>query len=549
MSMTTVDPATVETITPSKATRREWIGLAVLALPTLLVSLDIFVILLALPHLSTALEATSTQQLWILDVYGFMVGGFLITMGTLGDRIGRRRLLLIGAAAFGVSSISAAYSTSAEMLIASRTLLGVAGATLTPSTLSLIMNLFQDPKQRASAVGIWGGCFLVGAIVGPIVGGFMLERFWWGSVFLLGVPAMVLLLAVGPRLLPEYRDPNAGRLDPTSVALSLAALLSIIFGLKELAKSGVKPTSIAAIVVGVIAGTAFLRRQLRLDHPLLDLSLFANRAIRTTLMGLLANTVFTGGTMVLLTQHLQLVDGLSPLKAGLALVPGMVGAIVSLQVAPLLARRVRPAYLLAVGLSVAVAGLLVLSQSDATSGLAGLVVGFAIMGIGGGPLVALGTNLVVGSAPLEKAGSAAGVAQTSSELGYALGIATMGSLGTLVYRMQIADSIPLGLPSAAANAARDTLAGATAAAQQLPSDVGAALLAPARDAFTSGLHVAAGMAALVLAGIAILIVSSLRHLPPIGQEASDPDEDITSDRAHGETVVVDEAYSALDPLW
>jgi MFS transporter, DHA2 family, multidrug resistance protein len=507
---------------PPRAGRREWIGLAVLALPTLLVSLDLFVMLLAVPHLSADLGASSTQQLWILDIYGFMVAGFLITMGTVGDRIGRRRLLLVGAAAFGLASVLAAWSTSPQMLIASRALLGIAGATLTPSTLSLITNLFRDPRQRASAVAVWAGCFVVGAIIGPIVGGLLLEQFWWGSVFLLGVPAMVLLLLTGPVLLPEYRNPQADRLDRASVALSLGVILPVIFGLKELARGGWQPLSMVAVVVGVVVGVAFVRRQRALADPLLDLGLFANRAFSVTLGSMLAYSMLSGGTMVWVAQQLQLVVGLSPLRAGLALVPGMVAAIGSFQLAPLLARRIRPAYLFSGGLLVAVAGLLVLTQTSATAGPAVLIGGFVLASFGGGPLVALGTNLVVSSAPPEKAGSAAGVAQTGNELGYALGIATLGSIGTAVYRTQIADAIPTGIPAAAADAARDTLAGATAAAASLPDQVAAPLLAVARDAFTVGLHVVALVAAAVLAGIAVLIMTTLRHLTPIGQAESSP---------------------------
>ena len=216
------------TICENRAGRKAWIGLAVLALPTLLVSIDVFVMLLALPRLSEALHATSTQQLWALDIYGFMVAGLLVTMGSLGDRIGRRKLLLIGAAAFGVASMLTAFSNSATMVIAARALLGIAGATLAPSTLALISNMFRNPAQRATAIGIWAGCFVVGAIIGPILGGVMLEHFWWGSVFLIGVPAMTLLLVVGPVILPEYRDPQAARLDLLSVVLSLATILPTI---------------------------------------------------------------------------------------------------------------------------------------------------------------------------------------------------------------------------------------------------------------------------------------------------------------------------------
>src|SRR5215216_3791493 len=190
------------------ATRREWIGLAVIALPCLLYAMDLTVLTLAVPSLTADLHPSATELLWIVDIYGFLVAGCLITMGTLGDRIGRRRLLLTGAAAFGAASVLAAFSTSPEMLIASRAILGIAGATLAPSTLSLIRSMFHNPHQRTVAIGIWIASFSAGAAIGPLVGGVLLERFWWGSVFLLAVPVMALLLAVGPRLLPEHKDPD-----------------------------------------------------------------------------------------------------------------------------------------------------------------------------------------------------------------------------------------------------------------------------------------------------------------------------------------------------
>ena len=228
----------MSTVVTRRAGRREWAGLAVIALPCLLATMDLEVLNLAVPALTADLQPSSAQLLWIIDIYGFMVAGSLITMGTLGDRIGRRRLLLIGAAAFGAASVVAAFSTSAEMLIATRALLGVAGATLAPSTLSLIRNMFTDPGQRTVAVAVWATSFSVGAAIGPLLGGVLLEWFWWGSVFLLDVPVMVLLLVVGPVLLPEYKDPGAGRLDLPSAAMSLAAVLLLIYGLKHLALAG-----------------------------------------------------------------------------------------------------------------------------------------------------------------------------------------------------------------------------------------------------------------------------------------------------------------------
>jgi DHA2 family multidrug resistance protein-like MFS transporter len=498
-------------VTVPRAGRREWVGLAVLALPTLLISIDVFVMLLALPKLSADLGAGATQQLWIMDAYGFLLSGFMITMGTLGDRIGRRRLLLIGAAGFGAASVLAAFSTSAEMLIVARALLGIAGATLAPSILALISNMFHDRKQRGLAVGIWLVCFMGGAALGPVVGGAMLEAFWWGSVFLLGVPAMLLLLALGPFLVPEHRAPSAGRLDPTSVLLSLAAILPVIYGLKELAKAGWAAGPAAAIVVGAAFGVAFVRRQRRLADPLLDLRLFASRPFTAALASMLLGTMLMGAMMLFITQHLQLVQGLSPLRAGLWMLPAVGASVVTFLVSPLLARRIRPAYLIGGGLAVSVTGLLLLTRVGAEGGLAPLVVGFAVVNLGAGPLVTLGTDLVVSSAPKERAGSAAAVSETSNEFGFALGIATLGSLGTFVYRREIADAIPPDLPAEQTDAIREGLAGASAAAADLP-----AVLAAARAAFTAELHVAAAVSAAILAVVAVLAAVALRSITPSG---------------------------------
>ncbi|MBO3750180.1 MFS transporter [Streptosporangiaceae bacterium NEAU-GS5] len=494
------------------AGRREWIGLAVLALPTLLVSIDVFVMLLALPHLAQALGAGSTQQLWIMDMYGFMLSGFMITMGTLGDRIGRRKLLLIGGAAFGLASILAAYSTSAGMLIAARALLGIAGATLAPSALALITNMFRDPKQRGLAIGVWLVCFMGGAALGPIVGGALLEHFWWGSVFLVGVPAMALLLVLGPVLLPEYRDASAGRLDLVSVGLSLVTILPIIYGIKELARNGWDTLPLVAIAAGAAGGVVFVRRQARLADPLLDLRLFRGRTFSTALGSMMLNTMLMGALMMFSTQHLQLVQGLSPLATGLWMLPVMAASGVTFLASPLLARRFRPAYLIGGGILVSIVGLVLFTQVGDEYGPALLVTGWSIVNLGAGPFVTLGTDIIVGSVPVEKAGSAAALNQTSGEFGFALGIAILGSIGTAVYRTRI--SVPAGVPDGAAAAGRDTIAGATAAAGHLPHDLGAALLGSARAAYTAGFHTVSAVAAVLLVGVAVTVLTMLRHIRP-----------------------------------
>jgi DHA2 family multidrug resistance protein-like MFS transporter len=514
-----------------RATRRQWLGLAVLALPTLLLSLDVSVLYLALPHLSTDLGADSTQQLWILDIYSFMLAGFLVTMGTLGDRIGRRRLLLTGAAAFGATSVVAAFATSPAMLIAARALLGISGATLMPSTMALIRNMFRDPKQMAAAIGIWFACFMSGMTLGPLVGGALLSMFWWGSAFLLGVPFMALLLVAGPVLLPEYRDGAAGRLDPASVALSLAAIMPVVYGLKEIARTGWRTGSVLAIVAGTVAGVLFVRRQRRLASPLLDLRLLANRSLRGALATMLATGIVMAGVTLVSTLYLQAVRGLSPLHAGLWLVPQNVAIAAGSMVAPALARRVRPAYLMAAGLVVAGFGLLVQTQAGPTGGIPAVVVGLTLAGLGISPAMALTMNLIMGAAPPEKAGSAASLSETSGEFGVAIGVAALGSLAAVVYRAHLV--VPAGIPDAADHAGRQGITAALTAAQHLPGTLGADLLDAARTAFTAGLATVAGVGAVVFTALAVLTAIAFRHVPATGEPAPGAGEPAQAPAADG----------------
>jgi DHA2 family multidrug resistance protein-like MFS transporter len=502
---------------PEEATlagRREWIGLAVLALACLLYAMDLTVLHLAVPALSEDLQPSSAQLLWITDIYGFMVAGFLVTMGTLGDRIGRRRLLLTGAAAFGVVSVVAAFSVSPEMLIASRALLGIAGATLAPSTLSLIFSMFHDPRQRTVAIGVWITAFSAGGAVGPVVGGVLLEHFWWGSVFLLAFPVMALLLVLGPRVLPEYRDPGAERLDLASAALLLVAVLTVIFGVKEIAQDGLSWLVVAAILVGLAVGVVFVRRQFGLADPMIDPRLFKVPAFSAALATNLLGIFIAVGYFLFVAQYLQLVLGLSPLQAGLWSLPSAAGFIVGSNLAPQILRRVRPAYVIGGGLAMAAVGLGVLTRVGGSADLAILVAASAIVSLGLAPVFTATTNLIVGSAPPERAGAASGISETGSELGGALGIAILGSIGVAIYRGGLADALPAGVPAEAAAAARDTLGGAAAVARQLPADAGAALLAASREAFTTGLQVTAGISAVVAVGIAVLATVMLREVPP-----------------------------------
>jgi DHA2 family multidrug resistance protein-like MFS transporter len=512
------------THTPPRAGRREWLGLAVLMLPTLLIVMDLTVLHLAVPHLSADLRPSSAQLLWIVDIYGFLIAGSLITMGTLGDRIGRRRLLLIGAGIFGVASILAAFAPNAELLIASRALLGVAGATLMPSTLALIRTMFQDPAERSVAIGVWISGFSAGSAIGPLIGGVLLQYFWWGSVFLLGVPVMLLLLALGPALLPEERDPSAGRLDIWSAALSLAAVLLVIFGLKHSAQVGLDLVAALTVLGGLALGVVFVRRQQRLADPLVDLRLFRLPAFTAALVMYTLGVFVSFGAFLFIAQYLQLVVGLSPVQAGMWSVPGAVASIVGSNVAPIIVRRVRPAYVAAGGLALAAVGFALLAPIGVSS-LGLVVAGWVLISLGFGLTFTVSTDLVVGSAPPERAGAASALTETGAELGGALGIAVLGSLGMAVYRSRVAATLPPGLSPEAAAATQDTLGNAMAQAAQLPAATGAALLAAAREAFTDGLQLLAVIAAVVMAGLVVVAAVMLRDAggpPPAHGDADLP---------------------------
>ena len=474
-----------------RATRRDWIGLGVIALACMLYVMDLTILHLAIPEISEDLQPSSTQLLWIIDIYGFVVAGSLITMGTLGDRIGRRKLLLIGAAAFGCASVLAAFSTSAEMLIGTRALLGIAGATIAPSTLSLIRNMFLDPHQRTKAISIWITSFSLGAAVGPLLGGLVLEFFWWGAAFLVAVPVMALLLILGPRLLPEYKDPNAGRLDIPSAAMSLLAILAVIFGLKAFAQDGIGWFPVLWIALGGTIAALFVRRQRRLDDPLIDLRLFRVPGFSASLVVYALGIMLVFGGFLFIPQYLQLVLGLSPLEAGLWTLPWALAFVLGSQLTPPIARRIPPATVMTTGLAFAAVGFAVFTQLDTASGFAMIATGSVIFSLGSAPLFTLTNDLIIGSAPAERAGAAAGLSETGAELGGALGIALFGSIGLAIYRAGVIDAIPAGLPTESATAATNTLGGAVHVAQGLPSDVASPLLEAAQEAFVQGIHVSA----------------------------------------------------------
>ncbi|WP_030673572.1 MFS transporter [Streptomyces rimosus] len=472
-----------------------WLALAVLVLAVLLVGVDATVLGLATPFLSEDLRPSGTQLLWIGDVYSFVIAGLLVSMGSLGDRIGRKKLLLTGSVVFGAMSVLAAYAGSPAMMIVARALLGVAGATLMPSTLALIRNLFHDPRERSLAIGIWGAMASAGAAVGPVLGGFLLGHFWWGSVFLINLPVMALLVLVGAKVLPESRNPDPGPWDLISVALSLVGTVAIVYAIKEAAVHGIRWDIAAAAVLGAFALITFVRRQQTLDSPLLDMRLFKNRGFSGAVLADLLTILGLSGLVFFLSQFLQMVQLRSPLNAGLVELPAAVGAVGAGLAAGYVARRLSVRLVVAGGLGVvglALAGCIGLAQDTSTFTLGTILF---VVGVGAGFAFTVTADVILSSVPKEQAGAASAVSETAYELGAALGIALLGSIVTGIYRDF---TTPAGVPEASANAARESLGGAVEASGTLPADAGSSLLTAAQHSFVDGLDTAAGVGAAVL---------------------------------------------------
>lgn len=480
---------------------RAWAALAVLTLPVLLISIDMTVLGFAAPHLSSDLAPTGGQLLWIIDIYSFILAGLLITMGAIGDRIGRRRLLLMGSAGFSAASLIAAYSPTPEVLIAARALLGLAGATLMPSTLSLLRNIFLNDRQRLLAIAVWGSGFSAGAALGPILGGWLLEYFHWGSVFLINVPVVALLLVLTPLLIRESRTPDPGRLDMLSVVLSLGALLPAVYGVKRLAEAGPALLPLLTIAVGTVLGWVFIRRQLRLADPMIDVRLFAVRRFSVAVLTNLMIVFAMVSSLFFLTQYLQIVQGINPLRAGLVLVPGLVLAVAAGFAAVPVSRRLSLGTVIVIGLVLVALGFLLMTRAPLDGGAPLVAVAFSLIGIGMGLAETVTNDAILTAAPPSRAGAASAISETAYELGGALGVALLGSVLTIIYRLRI-DDVP-GVAEHTMEAARDTLGGAVTASAGLDPATGTALMDAARSAFTDGIHLTSAIAAVIVIAAAV----------------------------------------------
>ncbi|MHA7291370.1 MFS transporter [Arthrobacter sp. MDT3-24] len=500
---------------PAKAPWRDWLALALLMFPVLLVAVDNTALTFALPAIASSLETTGVQLLWIVDAYPLVLAGLLVAMGSLGDRIGRRRLLLTGSVGFAAVSAATAFAPSAEWLIAGRAMLGFFGAMLMPSTLSLIRNIFPDPNRRRLAVAIWAAGFSGGAALGPIFGGWLVEQFWWGAILLVAVPIMLPLLAFGPAFIPESKDPRPGRVDVPSIALSLLVMVPVVYGIKELATDGVGAAPVGLVSFGLAMGVVFVRRQQRLASPLLDMSLFGNRVFSTAITANVLALFSFNGFILFLAQHLQLLDGMTPSAAGIAMIPALVATVLAgLAVVPLV-RKVRPGFVVAGGLALSATGYGIVVFGDHGSGPALLLAALLILALGVGTAETISNDLILGSVPAEKSGAAAAISETGYEVGSLLGTAVLGSILTASYQRNL--RLPAGVEETASGTAvhqaGETLAGAVELAAGLPAPLAEALRGAARLAFDSGVHTTAAIALVLMASASVLAAVVLRKVP------------------------------------
>lgn len=516
-----------------RAPWRDWLALALLMFPVLLVAVDNTALTFALPAIARSLDATGVELLWIVDAYPLVLAGLLVAMGSLGDRIGRRRLLFIGSTGFAAVSAVTAFAPSAEWLIAGRAGLGFFGAMLMPSTLSLIRNIFPEPNRRRLAVAIWAAGFSGGAALGPIFGGWLVEHFWWGAVLLVAVPIILPLLVLGPALIPESRDPNPGRVDLPSIILSLLVMVPVVYGIKILATHGPAVEPLAAIGFGLLMGYVFIRRQRHLlsggtaqnspaqnsrtqgTAPLLDISLFGNRVFSTAIIANVLALFSFNGFILFLAQHLQLLEGQSPSESGVAMVPALIATVAAgLLVVPLV-KKVRPGFVVAGGLLLSAAGYFLVAFGDHGNGPALLLAALLVLCLGVGAAETISNDLILGAAPAEKSGAAAAISETGYEIGSLLGTAILGSILTASYQgnLRLPAGVAEAVPAEASAQAGETLAGAVELAQALPGPLADAVMTAARAAFDSGVHITAAIALVLMAGASVLAAVVLRKVP------------------------------------
>ncbi|MFE0515368.1 MFS transporter [Streptomyces sp. NPDC058964] len=488
-----------------------WVVLVVLCVSLLLVALDATVLHVAVPAVTEDLRPGAIELLWIVDVYPLVCASLLILFGTLGDRVGRRRILLLGYALFGVASAVAAFAPSAQVLILARALLGVGGAMIMPATLSILRQVFPDRRERALAIGVWSAVAAVGAAVGPLLGGFLLEHFWWGSVFLVNIPLMLVSLPVGRLLLPESTGERNGPWDVVGALMAAAGLFGVVLGVKRL--GGGEPVAsvftLVPLVLGALLLALFVRRQRRRPYPLVDLRMFTRPAFSTSVGCIVLAMLALVGLELIAAQYLQLVLGLSPLETGLRLLPLTVAAMASGLAGARMLRRFGPRRMVCFGFLLTAAAVLTLTAMGGDDNAGLLLAGFVLLGFGLETTLFGAYESMLSEAPSDQAGGAAAIGETSYQLGAGIGIALLGSVMNAAYAPGLA-SVP-GVPASASASAGHSLGEAYDVAGRLGGPAGAALRRAARDSFVHGLHVTL----LVSGGLLLLGAVMALRLPRV----------------------------------
>lgn len=486
--------------------RSKLAGLLMILLPVLLVTLDNTILSFALPKIAVALGPSAAEQLWVIDAYSLVLAGLLITMGGVGDRVGYRRLLCVGCTGFAVISVAIVFSQQAWHLIAGRAVLGLFGAMILPATLALIRTAFDDREERRLAVAAWATCLTLGAAAGPLLGGVLLQFFSWQSVFLVAVPFLLPVLLLSP-MIPESPKQEAGLpTDYPSILLSLGAMTGMMLSLKHLATVGLDTYAIVGMLMGLLMGIAFVRRQLRLQEPLLDLRLFDSSAFCVSITVNLVNLGALIGFLFFATQLLQLVLGLSPIAASLILLPGQVCAVAAgLAIVPI-AQRVAPNIVIPGCLCLAAGAFAVMALFTATALTVALA--FVLLNAAVAAITSVSNDLVLSAVPADKAGSASSVSETAYEVGVVLGTTLVGGAVAAWYRVRLV--LPEGVEDGA-GALTATLGGAHSLAQDLPAEAGTALAEAANTAFSGGVTVASGLVAGLIVLFALYACRGLRQ--------------------------------------
>ncbi|MEU1018399.1 MFS transporter [Streptomyces sp. NPDC005898] len=501
-------------MTPQRDARR-WAVLAILSGSLLLIAMDTTILNVAFPSLVADLRPSSVQQLWIIDVYALVLSGLLVTAGALGDRWGRKRLLLIGFGVFALASLLAVFATAAWQVIAARALLGAGGAAIMPATLSILRHVFTDARERALAYAVWSAVFGGGMALGPVIGGLLVEHDGWHSAFLINIPVALVVIALGLWILPESRQPRQGRWDWWGVGQSVLGMLALAGGIKQLGKGGpTDPAAWALLLVAAVTLTVFVRRQLRIEHPLLRVRLFASRPFAIAAASIFLGMIALGSALFLITQWFQYGQGYTPLEAGVRLLPAPLGLVLTSLVTPILMHRLPIRHVMGGGLLLMTAGLALpwLFELSGPLGYGGIAVALGVLGCGVGIATTAASVTLMAATPARDVSGAAAVEETCYELGAAMGVAILGSVATALYRLNLPD---LGLGAESASAVRDSIGEAAHVAHGLTGPAGTALLAKASEAFTSGMTPTFLMAAaLPLAAAALTWAKIPRDLRP-----------------------------------